>query len=154
MPQERDRHCRGEIDLKKHSKWPDSCWQQLVISEIKTQSHHRWSVHVHRLLMVGCRGVPVSKIVHVAARMHRGRFIDHGYIPKLGHSRGARWQWRRCVQMLSLGSRRAVFHDFLVFGALVLKPYFHLSRRKKRENNKMSIKNEIYWNFTWQLTKN
>lgn len=140
------RHWRGERELNSKNGRAAYVLTTFVNTEIKMQSHHRWSVHVHGLLMVRRRGVPVSKIVHIPARMHRCRFSGHGHLPELGQSRGARRQWRRGMQVLSLVSDGTVFHDFLVFWTLVLKPYFHLDIRRREVQtvntwNKLNLTN-------------
>ena len=68
-------------------------------------------------------GVPVSTLVHVGSRVHRGSFGRHADVPQ--GARGGRGRGRG-GQVLPLYSTRAVLHDLLIFGALVLEPYFYL----------------------------
>lgn len=82
--------------------------------------------------------VPVTKIVHVIVGVHRGPFVCHWHLPKLGH---AGWTGRdrwRTVEMFTLRSA-AVLHYLLIFRALVLKPYFHLKREKIKYEGKAAL---------------
>ncbi len=82
-------------------------------------------------------GVPVSKIVHVSSRVHRRAFGGHADVPQGARRRGGR-RWGG--EVVSLRSTGPVLHDLLVFGSLVLEPYFHLEEKERgRVNNRLKI---------------
>lgn len=88
----------------------------------------------HGVLLVS--GVPVSEIVHVSSRVHRRAFGGHANVPKGTRRRGG-WRWGG--EVVSLRSAWPVLHDLLVFGSLVLEPYFHLKDKERERVNTLKV---------------
>lgn len=68
------------------------------------------------------RLVPGSEAVDVAAGGQGGPFARHGDVPERGDVGGAGGEGGGGVEVLPIGRARALLHDLLVLGALVLEP--------------------------------
>jgi len=74
--------------------------------------------------------VPV--IVHVAAWVHGWHFVGHGNLPELRQAGRAGRGRGRGVEHLPFRSTGPMLHYLLIFGALVLKPYFYLQKTEQK----------------------
>jgi len=76
------------------------------------------------------RLVPGSEAVDVAAGGQGGPFAWHGDVPEWGDVGGAGGEGGSSVEVVPVGRARALLHDLLVFGALVLEPDLNLRERE------------------------
>lgn len=76
--------------------------------------------------------------------MHVASFVGHWDFPKLGQPRWAGGDGAAgAVEMLFWSA--AMFHDFFVFGALILEPYFHLEENKPQQSSTLLTINTDTW---------
>lgn len=109
--------------------WDLIPWRSEHLACVKSKgndSHHLRPGHGVLVRRVGW--IPVAKTVHVSIWMHVASFVRHWNLPKLGQPRWAGRDGAAAVEMLFWST--AMFHDFFVFGSLVLEPYFHLKEIK------------------------
>lgn len=114
--------------------WEEASWETIEFPagwRPKTlHSHHLRPGH--RVLMRVVVWIPVSKTVHIIVWVHWCSFVRHGNLPKLGQHGRAGGDGVGAVDIFPLWSA-AMLHDLFILGALILKPYFHL-KKKRREN--------------------
>lgn len=83
--------------------------------------------------------IPVGKIVHVSAGVHRWAFGGHAHVPDCARRSGSLELGRPGLSIRSAGP---ALHDLLVLGSFVLEPYFNLKVEKKNTKKKGNKKYE------------
>lgn len=119
-------------------------WRSQHLACVKSKAKHSHHLRPGHGVLVGrVVGIPVAKTVHVTIWMHVASFVRHWDLPKLGQARWAGGDRAAAVEMLFWSA--AMFHDFFVFGALILEPYFHLEANKTPQSSTLLTINTDTW---------